>query len=78
MLSQYLLVAANKFYYSANWLPAKRDIALDVPDELDLSELKAQGQQPGEELLPEGDAASAGRQLPAMEREGCKQLTMRV
>jgi ubiquitin carboxyl-terminal hydrolase 5/13 len=57
---QYLLVAANKFYHSANWLPTKRDIALDVPDELDLSELKAQGQQPGEELLPENGGASAG------------------
>eukprot|EP00045_Choanoeca_perplexa_P006828 m.59157 g.59157 ORF g.59157 m.59157 type:complete len:789 (+) comp13807_c0_seq1:139-2505(+) len=79
---KYLLIAANKFYFSDNWLPKKRDIALDVPDELDLSGFKAQGQQPGEELLPEGDTAAAAveldqgmiQQLQSMgfAEEGCK------
>lgn len=29
------------------------DVSIDVPDTLDLSELRGSGQQPGEELLPE-------------------------
>lgn len=29
------------------------DVSIDVPDTLDLSALRATGQQPGEELLPE-------------------------
>lgn len=29
------------------------DVSIDVPDTLDLSALRAMGQQPGEELLPE-------------------------
>lgn len=29
------------------------DVSIDVPDTLDLSSLRAMGQQPGEELLPE-------------------------
>lgn len=29
------------------------DVSIDVPDTLDLSELRGAGQQPGEELLPE-------------------------
>lgn len=29
------------------------DVSIDVPDTLDLSTLRAMGQQPGEELLPE-------------------------
>ena len=31
------------------------DVLVDVPDELDLTNLKAAGLQPGEEELPEGD-----------------------
>lgn len=31
----------------------RTDVSIDVPDTLDLSALRATGQQPGEELLPE-------------------------
>eukprot|EP00730_Choanoeca_flexa_P004498 TRINITY_DN11713_c0_g1_i2.p1 TRINITY_DN11713_c0_g1~~TRINITY_DN11713_c0_g1_i2.p1 ORF type:complete len:847 (+),score=243.25 TRINITY_DN11713_c0_g1_i2:160-2700(+) len=79
---KYLLVSANKFYFSDNWLPKKRDISLDVPDELDLTSLKGQGQQPDEELLPEDKQGGAAveldqgmiQQLQSMgfAEEGCK------
>lgn len=33
------------------------DISLDVPEELDLEDLRGHGLQPGEEELPAGDQA---------------------
>jgi len=36
-----------------NWWFSSADVSIDVPDTLDLSDLHAIGQQPGEELLPE-------------------------
>ena len=35
------------------WLFIQSDVSIDVPDTLDLGDLRATGQQPGEELLPE-------------------------
>ncbi len=37
-------------------ITAPTDVQISVPDELDLSALRATGLQPGEEELPEGDA----------------------
>ena len=34
------------------------DVVVNVPEELDLSHLRGQGLQPGEEELPEGEAPS--------------------
>lgn len=41
----------NKFL--TLWFLLSADVSIDVPDTLDLSALRAMGQQPGEELLPE-------------------------
>ena len=35
------------------WLFIQSDVSIDVPDTLDLGDLRATGQQPGEGLLPE-------------------------
>lgn len=44
------------------------DVSIDVPDTLDLSALRATGQQPGEELLPE--VAPAPLMTPDVEVKG--------
>ncbi|XP_062848799.1 ubiquitin carboxyl-terminal hydrolase 5 isoform X1 [Trichomycterus rosablanca] len=49
----YLVIQIKKFTFGLDWVPKKLDVSIDVPDTLDLSELRATGQQPGEELLPE-------------------------
>lgn len=36
-----------------DWTPIKLDVAVEMPDTLDLSFLRGTGLQPGEELLPE-------------------------
>ncbi|XP_037094382.1 ubiquitin carboxyl-terminal hydrolase 5-like [Pollicipes pollicipes] len=63
----FLLVQLQKFTVGDDWLPKKLDVAVAMPDELDLSCLRGGGLQPGEELLPEPAAqlAAAEPQLDA-------------
>uniref|UniRef100_A0A3B5RFN8 Ubiquitin carboxyl-terminal hydrolase n=1 Tax=Xiphophorus maculatus TaxID=8083 RepID=A0A3B5RFN8_XIPMA len=49
----HLVIQIKKFTFGLDWVPKKLDVSIDVPDTLDLSGLRATGQQPGEELLPE-------------------------
>jgi len=49
----YLVIQVKKFTFGLDWVPKKLDVSIDVPDTLDLSALRATGQLPGEELLPE-------------------------
>lgn len=39
------------------WIPVKLDVAVEMPDILDLSSLRGFGLQPTEELLPETDGS---------------------
>lgn len=52
-LPKYLLLQLKKFTLNADWTPAKLDVSVDIPDELDLSALRGHGLQPGEKPLPE-------------------------
>lgn len=49
----HLVIQIKKFTFGLDWVPKKLDVSIDVPDTLDLNGLRATGQQPGEELLPE-------------------------
>ncbi|XP_022900127.2 ubiquitin carboxyl-terminal hydrolase 5 [Onthophagus taurus] len=49
----YLLIHLKKFTLREDWVPIKLDVAVDMPDYLDLSSLRATGPQPDEEPLPE-------------------------
>lgn len=49
----YLLVQLKKFTLREDWVPIKLDVAVEIPDILDLSPLRGEGPQPGEEPLPE-------------------------
>ena len=43
----------KKFTLREDWVPIKLDVAVEMPDILDLSPLRGNGPQPGEEPLPE-------------------------
>lgn len=49
----YLLIQLKKFTLREDWVPIKLDVAVEMPDVLDLNILRANGPQPGEETLPE-------------------------
>lgn len=55
----YLMLQIKKFELGQDWLPKKLDIAVDVPDILDLAKLRGHGLEPGEEILPEGPTSGA-------------------
>uniref|UniRef100_A0A8D2ZNK0 Ubiquitin carboxyl-terminal hydrolase n=1 Tax=Scophthalmus maximus TaxID=52904 RepID=A0A8D2ZNK0_SCOMX len=50
---EYLIVQIKKFTFGVDWVPKKLDMAIDVPDFLDLNRLRATGLQAGEEELPD-------------------------
>ncbi|KAG4066703.1 hypothetical protein HA402_007339 [Bradysia odoriphaga] len=52
-MPDYLLLHLKKFTLREDWTSIKLDVAVEIPDELDLSSLKGTGLQPNEELLPE-------------------------
>lgn len=54
----YLVIHMKKFTLAADWTPKKLDISLEVPDILDINELRATGRLPNEELLPDDDQNS--------------------
>ncbi|CAG4971126.1 unnamed protein product [Colias eurytheme] len=49
----YLLIQLKKFTIKEDWTPAKLDVAVDMPWEVDLSCLRGSGLQADETLLPE-------------------------
>lgn len=49
----YLLIHLKKFTIQEDWTPKKLDVAVEVPDELDLSDVRGTGIKPDEEALPE-------------------------
>lgn len=50
---EFLLVQMLKFQTDQNWQPIKLDCEVDMPDQLDLSNLRGSGLQAGEVELPE-------------------------
>ncbi|XP_077453742.1 ubiquitin carboxyl-terminal hydrolase 5 isoform X1 [Stigmatopora argus] len=64
----HLVIQIKKFTFGLDWVPKKLDVSIDVPDTLDLSSMRASGQQPGEELLPE--VAPTSLMTPDVEVKG--------
>lgn len=50
----YLLIHLKKFTVKEDWTPIKLDVAVEMPDTLDLGSMRGSGLQPNEELLPDG------------------------
>lgn len=68
----YLMIQLKKFTLREDWVPIKLDVAVEMPDFLDLSPLRGAGPQPGEEPLP--DLVGSPPPAPAMDPEVLKQL----
>lgn len=62
-MPDYLILHLKKFTLREDWTCVKLDVAVEVPDQLDLSALRSTGQQPNEELLPELEQAPPQPQL---------------
>lgn len=52
-----MLIHLKKFTVKEDWTPIKLDVAVEMPDILDLNFLRGNGLQPNEELLPEINTA---------------------
>jgi len=68
----YLLIHLKKFTLREDWIPIKLDVAVEMPDILDLSALRGSGAQPGEEPLPE--ITGAPPPSPVLDQDVLKQL----
>ncbi|MEJ1279913.1 hypothetical protein NN561_010850 [Cricetulus griseus] len=49
----YLVIQIKKFTFGLDWVPKKLDVSIEMPEELDISQLRGAGLQPGEEELPD-------------------------
>nr|GMD14863.1 ubiquitin carboxyl-terminal hydrolase 14-like isoform X1 [Ipomoea batatas] len=58
----YLVLHMRKFVMEEGWVPKKLDVYIDVPDTIDISDMRSRGLQPGEELLPEGGPGDSEEQ----------------
>ncbi|KAI3466170.1 hypothetical protein Pfo_022833 [Paulownia fortunei] len=56
----YLVLHMRKFVLEEGWVPKKLDVYIDVPDTIDISNMRSKGLQPWEELLPDSAAEDAG------------------
>lgn len=52
-LPKYLLLQLKKFTLRSDWTSVKLDVAIDIPDELNLEDLRGHGLQSHEVALPE-------------------------
>ncbi|XP_065340224.1 ubiquitin carboxyl-terminal hydrolase 5 [Cloeon dipterum] len=53
----YLMLHLKKFTLNEDWTPRKLDVAVEMPDVLDLSQIRGKGLQPNEEALPDLEGA---------------------
>lgn len=56
-MPDYIILHLKKFTLREDWTCVKLDVAVEIPDILDLSALRSTGLQPNEELLPDLDKA---------------------
>lgn len=56
-MPDYMILHLKKFTLREDWTCVKLDVAVEIPDILDLSKLRSSGLQPNEELLPDLDQA---------------------
>ncbi|XP_058466029.1 ubiquitin carboxyl-terminal hydrolase 5 [Malaya genurostris] len=52
-MPDFLMLHLKKFTLKEDWTSVKLDVAIDIPEELDLETLRGTGKQPNEEELPE-------------------------
>lgn len=52
---------AGRYVVGEDWQPKKLDVSIPMPEELDVSELRATGLQDGETEMPEGGGGASVR-----------------
>eukprot|EP00541_Cyclophora_tenuis_P001683 CAMPEP_0116575280 /NCGR_PEP_ID=MMETSP0397-20121206/19869_1 /TAXON_ID=216820 /ORGANISM="Cyclophora tenuis, Strain ECT3854" /LENGTH=285 /DNA_ID=CAMNT_0004104153 /DNA_START=268 /DNA_END=1125 /DNA_ORIENTATION=- len=52
---RYIILQIQRYTLGADWAPIKLEVNLDIPEQLDLTPLRATGPQDGENLVPEED-----------------------
>ncbi|CDF33158.1 unnamed protein product [Chondrus crispus] len=62
----HLAVYLKRYYIADNWVPKKLDVAVLMPEELDLSELKSTGLVDGEVLLPDVPEVESSQKSTAL------------
>jgi ubiquitin carboxyl-terminal hydrolase 5/13 len=62
---RYVLIQMERYTLGADWTPQKLEVNLDIPEEIDLTALKATGLQHGENLVAEEDEAASGNNANA-------------
>eukprot|EP00850_Spirogloea_muscicola_P012169 SM000078S22028 [mRNA] locus=s78:18702:23792:- [translate_table: standard] len=72
----YLVLHMRKFVLDKGWVPRKLDVFVEVPEEIDISQLRSSGQQSEEELLPEDESGDslASTAEPAADEHVVEQL----
>ncbi|CAH9082884.1 unnamed protein product [Cuscuta epithymum] len=66
----YLVLHMRKFVMEEGWVPKKLDVYIDIPDIIDISDMRSKGIRPGEEQLPEGAAGDIEEQKQPVADEG--------
>ncbi|MCD7462884.1 ubiquitin-specific protease ubp14 [Datura stramonium] len=66
----YLVLHMRKFVMEEGWVPKKLDVYIDVPETLDISSMRSNGIQPGEELLPDSAAGDGEQSMKVLADEG--------
>ncbi|XP_078725770.1 LOW QUALITY PROTEIN: ubiquitin carboxyl-terminal hydrolase 13-like [Lampetra fluviatilis] len=67
---EYLVIHLKKFTSEQDWVPKKIDVSVDMPDELDLNELRGTGLKAGEEELPDISPPGLLSSSPSLRRRG--------
>lgn len=68
----YLVIQLKKFTLREDWVPIKLDVAMEMPDILDISPLRGAGPQPEEVPLPE--LVGSPPPAPAMDQQVIDEL----
>lgn len=74
-MPDFLMIQLKKFTLREDWTSVKLDVAVDIPDILDLSSLRGHGHVPHEELLPELEDEPP---KPEMDPEVVSQLVIKA
>nr|CAH0100310.1 unnamed protein product [Daphnia galeata] len=71
----FLWIQLRKFTLAEDWSPVKLDVAVEIPQILDLSFMKASGQQPDEILMPDQVTATDAAAEPPFDMAIVESLT---
>ena len=60
----FLILQIQRYQLGPDWQPMKLEVKLDIPEKIDLNDLRSSGPQDGEKLVPEEDETAAAAAAP--------------